>query len=113
METLEELEHKYFLLEMKDKWYSEGYRYTDELNEGFKFNFDEQKLLNKKVGLVFREKFERFDGETKTATKPFYAISYNRTEEAKIPNKKELPQKGEAFEDFVNSVNSDNDDLPF
>lgn len=33
METLEQLEHKYFLLEMKDKWNSEDYKYADELKE--------------------------------------------------------------------------------
>lgn len=83
-------------------------------NDGFKFDFNEQTLVNKKVGLVFREEeFEGFDGEIKTATKPFYAISYEKAEEAKIPKTKILPEKGEAFEDFINSVNSDNDDMPF
>lgn len=32
-ETLEELEHKYFMLEMQDHWDSEDYRYADELRE--------------------------------------------------------------------------------
>jgi len=81
-------------------------------NEGFSFDFDEQKLVNKKVGLVFREEeFEGFDGEIKTATKPFRACVYDKTEEAKIPNKKTLSTKSEANDDFVTI--SDNDDLPF
>ena len=29
METLEELEHKYFMLEMQDSWDSSDYRYAD------------------------------------------------------------------------------------
>lgn len=33
METLKQLEYKYFLLEMQDKWDSEDYRYADELKE--------------------------------------------------------------------------------
>lgn len=33
METLEQIEYKYFLLEMKDKWDSEDYRYANELRE--------------------------------------------------------------------------------
>ena len=83
-------------------------------NEGFKFDFDEQKLVNKKVGLVFREEeFEGQDGQVHTAIKPFYAISYDKAEEAKIPNPKKLPEKGEAFEDFIDSATSENDDLPF
>ena len=31
--TLEELEHQYFMLEMKDTWDSSDYRYADELRE--------------------------------------------------------------------------------
>lgn len=33
METLEQLEHRYFLLEMKDTWTSEDYKYADELRK--------------------------------------------------------------------------------
>ena len=32
-ETLEELEHQYFMLEMQDMWDSSDYRYADELRE--------------------------------------------------------------------------------
>ena len=83
-------------------------------NEGFKFDFDEQKLVNKKVGFVFREEeFEGQDGQVHTAVKPFYALSYDKVEGTKIPNPKKIPEKGEAFEDFVNSVEKNDDDLPF
>lgn len=33
METIEELEHRYFILKMQDHWESEDYRYADELKE--------------------------------------------------------------------------------
>lgn len=36
METLEELEEKYFILEMQDKWDSEDYKYASELREKIK-----------------------------------------------------------------------------
>lgn len=36
METLEQLERKYFLLEMKDSWDSEDYSYANELKEKIK-----------------------------------------------------------------------------
>ena len=29
-ETIEELEHKYFMLEMQDTWSSRDYKYADE-----------------------------------------------------------------------------------
>lgn len=83
-------------------------------NNGFKFDFAKEKELeNKKVGIVFREEeFEGFDGLVHTAVKPFYALSYDKVEEAKIPNPKKLAQKGETFEDYTTTSNSD-DDLPF
>lgn len=36
METLEQLEHRYFILEMQDKWDSEDYKYANELKEKIK-----------------------------------------------------------------------------
>ncbi|MFR8144778.1 MAG: hypothetical protein ACLU84_06860 [Clostridia bacterium] len=82
-------------------------------NAKFKFDWEHpEKLKDKKIGIIFREEeFEDTFGAIKTATKPFRACVYDKTEEAKIPNKKTLPQKGEAFEST--SVASDNDDLPF
>ena len=36
METLEELEHKYFMLQMQDCWDSSDYTYADELRSKIK-----------------------------------------------------------------------------
>ena len=36
MEMLEQLEYRYFLLEMQDKWDSEDYKYANELKEKIK-----------------------------------------------------------------------------
>ena len=43
METIEELEHRYFMLKMQDTWASEDYRYADELNEKIKKLKEENK----------------------------------------------------------------------
>ena len=83
-------------------------------NANFKFDFDEQKLVNKKIGLVFREEeFLGTDGLPHTAVKPFFAVSYDKAEEAKIPNKKVLSdnQYDQAFDATASAA--DNDDLPF
>jgi len=90
---------------------------VEKSNEGFEFNWkaenNEETLKDKKVGLVFREEeFEGTDGQVHTGVKPFYAISYEKAEETKIPNKKELPKKGEAYEDIINSSITD-EELPF
>ncbi len=80
-------------------------------NEGFKFNFKEEELVNKKVGLVFREEeFIGTDGQVHTGIKPYYAVSYEKAEEAKIPNKKELSdnQIDKAFDSKI-----EDEDLPF
>lgn len=42
METIEELEHDLFMLEMKDTWDSSDYRYADELEEKIKKLKEEQ-----------------------------------------------------------------------
>lgn len=84
-------------------------------NEGFKWNWKEKDLIGLKCGGIFgEEEYEKMDGSIGTTTK----IKYIRTTKAiqegnfKIPEIKKLPQRGGAFEDFVNSVNSD-EDLPF
>jgi len=70
-------------------------------------------VKDKKIGIIFREEeFRDTFGTIRTATKPFRACVYNKTEEAKIPSPKKLKQSGEAYEgDGV--IPSDNDDLPF
>ncbi len=84
-------------------------------NEGFKWAWDEKKLANLKCGAIFgEEEYEKMDGSVGITTK----VKFIRTVKAiqdgsfKVPELKKLPQKGEAFEDFINNA-SDNDDLPF
>ena len=82
-------------------------------NSNYKFDWEHpENLKDKKIGIIFREEeFLDTFSTVRTATKPFRACVYDKTEEAKIPNKKLLPQQGEAFENA--SVPSNNDDLPF
>ena len=42
-ETLEELEQRYFMLQMQDVWDSSDYRYADELKEKIKKIKEERK----------------------------------------------------------------------
>lgn len=85
-------------------------------NDGFKWNWDEKKLKDLKCGAIFgEEEYEKMDGSVGISTK----VKFIRTVKAiqdgnfKVPELKKLPPKGEAFEDFVSSVTSDNEDLPF
>lgn len=58
-------------------------------NSEFKFNFDEKTLVNKKVGLVFREEdFEGQDGQIHTTTKPFLQFLMIKQKMLKFQNQK-------------------------
>ena len=88
----------------------------EKSNDGFKWDWDEKKLKDLRCGAIFgEEEYERMDGSIGVSTK----VKYIRTVESinkgnfKIPELKKLPQKGEAFEDILNSVNDDTEDLPF
>ena len=84
-------------------------------NNGFKWDWDEKKLTNLKCGAIFgEEEYEKMDGSIGTSTKVKFIRTVKAIEEGnfKIPEIKKLPQKGEAFEDYINNA-SDNDDLPF
>lgn len=85
-------------------------------NEGFKWDWDEKKLANLKCGAIFgEEEYEKMDGSIGTTTKVKFIRTVQAIQEGKfkIPELKKLPQKGEAFEDYINSVTSDSEDLPF
>lgn len=85
-------------------------------NEGFKWNWDESKLKDLRCGVIFaEEEYEKLDGSIGTTTKAKFIRTVQAIESGnyKVPEIKRLKPKGEAFEDFINSVNTDNDDLPF
>ncbi len=85
-------------------------------NDGFKWDWDEKKLADLKCGAIFgEEEYEKMDGSVGTTTKVKFIRTIKAIQDGnfKVPELKKLPEKGEAFEDFVNSVTSDNDDLPF
>lgn len=83
-------------------------------NEGFKWDWNEKKLRDLKCGAIFgEEEYEKMDGSIGTSTKIKFIRTVKAIQEGnfKVPELKKLPQKGESFEDFINSVNDD--DLPF
>lgn len=85
-------------------------------NDGFKWDWDEKKLVDLKCGAIFgEEEYEKMDGSVGTTTKVKFIKTIKAIQDGnfKVPELKKLPEKGEAFEDFVNSVTSDKDDLPF
>ena len=85
---------------------------VEESNGSFKFNWDEQTLVGKKVGIVFREEEFRDDKNViRTAVKPFYAVSYEKAETEKIPNFKKIERN--ALDDPLFSNTPPDFDMPF
>ena len=85
-------------------------------NNGFKWEWDEKKLIGLKFGGIFgEEEYEKTDGSIGTTTK----IKFIRTVKAiqdgnyKIPELKKLPVKGDSFEEFAKAADENDDDLPF
>ena len=82
-------------------------------NPGFKWDNDETKLKDKKIGVVFAgEEFEASDGTIKIAVKPKYPRSWDKVEEAEIPKVKELKNKSNDLDGEFITID-DTEELPF
>lgn len=85
-------------------------------NEGFQWNWEEKKLIGLKCGAIFgQEEYEKMDGSIGISTKVKYIRTVKAIQEGnfKVPELKKLPEKGEAFEDFTNNANVNDEELPF
>lgn len=86
----------------------------EESNVNYKFDFNKVgELEDKKIGIVFREE-EFLDAlmQVKVTVRPFRACNYDKTEEQKIPNRKEIVKPKEDIFD-MSSISNNNDELPF
>ena len=95
-------------------------------NPGFKFNWDENQLVGKKVGGVFGlEEYQKQDGKIGTITKCVRLRSADKVKDAQIPSVRllnkslvsydEYMKEKETINQFTNGqvTNFDEDDLPF
>lgn len=88
----------------------------EKSNVGFVWDWNEQRLTNQIVGIVFRdEEFKANDGSIKSCAKPYYAVPVSELDKVKVPEPKLL--EGE-IGSLSNDINSSNfayagDDLPF
>lgn len=88
----------------------------EKSNVGFIWDWNEQKLTNQVVGIVFRdEEFKADDGSIKSSAKPFYAVPVSDIATVKVPEPKLLNvQLGSTSMDFNNYTDTlQGDDLPF
>ena len=64
----------------------------EESNDGFHFDWDESKIVKKRVGIIFRNKEYDFEGKRGWFTEPFSVTDVEsiRAEKYKIPADKPL-----------------------
>ncbi len=71
---------------------------VEESNPGYKWDWDEDGLKGKKIGVVFgREQFRAADGTAKLATKPLKVRSVQLLEQAEVPADKLLENNNSSF----------------
>lgn len=83
-------------------------------NPGYKWNWDEQSLVGKKVGILMRNEEWEYNGKTGWTVKPFRPISISTVQDGsyRIPDDK--PLRGDAYEPQQAAfVQVEDDELPF
>ncbi len=91
----------------------------EKSNQGFNWTEckkDESKLIGLRVGAIFsEEEYENMDGTIGISVKLYQLRSTEaiKNQDYTIPERKKLPVKGESFEDFINSVSSNDEEMPF
>lgn len=85
----------------KDEWTKSTFKGMvtafEKSNPGFKWNWDENSLAGKLVGVLFRNEEWEYDGKTGWAVRPFRAISVDsvRSEDFTLPKDKPLKKKND------------------
>ena len=66
-------------------------RAVEESNPGFMWRWEERDLINRRVGMIFREEeYEANDGSVRTNVKPFACFAAHKIAEIAVPAKKTL-----------------------
>jgi hypothetical protein len=106
----------YQTVKQEDLKYFKGFMQAiEQSNSGFKWDWDEKKLVGKLFGGVFgEEEYLGNDGEVKTSVKCRFTTSVSKVKEGvKIPDVKRLPCNSNGSNQYGNEVNLDDSDIPF
>ena len=90
---------------------------TQKSNPGYKWNWNEQSLVGRTVGILFRNEEWEFKGKTGWTVRPFRAMSVDtvRSGDYTLPNDKPLkkePSYGESYDGFASASSYSNDFTP-
>ena len=108
----------------KDEWTKSSFKglttSVEKSNPGYVWNWDENSLAGKFVGIMFRNEEWEYDGKTGWAVRPFRAISTDsvRNGDYTLPADKPLKNKaaadgGEYNPGGFSEIKDDDGDLPF
>ena len=106
----------------EDEWTKRRFKTVmcafEDSNDGFHWDWDENKLKNKLVGALFNDKEWEFNGKTGFYTNchSFTAVQKIRDNDFKIPEPTYLKNSSAASkntDDFVNVPEGDAEELPF
>lgn len=73
----------------------------------------EKWFTGKRIGVVYGEVEEEYNGEVKTRRRIRYLCSYDKAKEAKIPEKKLLPGVSAPSNNFVKVPEGTDEEIPF
>jgi hypothetical protein len=90
----------------------------EKSNPGYKWNWNEQSLAGRMVGILFRNEEWEYEGKTGWTVRPFRAISVDtvRSGDYTLPKDKPLKKKessgyGEAYDGFASASNYSSSDF--
>lgn len=90
----------------------------EKSNPGYKWNWNEQSLVGRMIGILFRNEEWEFKGKTGWTVRPFRAISVDtvRSGDYTLPKDKPLKKKessgyGEAYDGFASASNYSSSDF--
>ena len=96
----------------------------EKSNPGYQWNWDENSLVGKEIGILFRNEEWEYEGKTGWTVKPFKAISVDSVADGKYSLPKDKPLKNKATSNYAESytatastdfsmLDDDDSDLPF
>lgn len=87
----------------------------EESNIGYSWNWDENTLKNKRIGVLFRDEEYDIEGRRGWASKCFALLTVDEVLQGKfrIPQPKPLKEAPKPVASFDNTTTVDDDDLPF
>lgn len=110
----------------KDEWTKSTFKglitSVENSNRGYQWNWDENSLAGKEVGIIFRNEEWEYEGKTGWAVRPFRATSVETVQDGDYTLPKDKPLKNKSVDNYNTApaaqggfvpLNEDDEELPF